>query len=340
MGRKRTAGRSEAKALLRKWWPMLLAVLAVPAIAMIVRCTSGPSIIPITDVVEVDGGELLVVGTSGRDTDTYRTGRLMRVAADGSVVIHVDTDGPFDLVGIAGDVLWVRSRDHGVHARRLSDLMLLDATYGKTDAVPTLKANGSPLGLSGDAAVLQGADGFPWTMTPDGVVERQAKDFQYAHRRTADVLGPADAELPSGCVSGNPQELRQALEKHMTQPVAVPCIRRRGLLAFEGPEGRLVTHRPEGLRTALARVTPDGEVTWSVDVGDLVAGQPFEEDDGAVTFAWVGRLKGGLHALVQSRAFKRTSEGDDYEIVEHRLVQIDPGSGTAQGLFAIVPGEG
>jgi hypothetical protein len=339
MGRRDSARRRAISAWLRKWWPVPLAIVAGPAIAVVVRCASGPGAIAITDVVEVDGGELLVVGTSGRDMDTYRTGRLMRVAADGSVVIHVDTPGEFQLVGIAGDALWVKSRDLGVHARRLSDLTLIDATHGKTEAVPTLKANGAPLGLAGEAAVLQGADGFAWTLALDGTVERQAKDFRYAHLRTADVLGPMEAELPAGCVGGDARELREALEQHMTQPVLVPCHRRRGLLAFDDPAGRLVAHRPEGLRTAIARVTLEGEVAWSVTLTELVAAMPFDEEDGVVTLPWTGRLAGGLHALVQSEAFHRSTEGDDYQTVEHRLVQIDPGSGAAQNVFAIVPGD-
>lgn len=339
MGRKSKVARAGVGAKLRKFWPMLLALVAVPAITTVMRCVSGPSAIAITDVVEVDDGELLVVGSSGRDTDTYRTGRLMRVAADGSVVVHVDTDGAIELVGIAGDALWVRSRDLGVHARRLSDLTLLDATYGKAAKVPTLKANGSPLGLLGDAVVLQGADGFPWTLALDGTVERQAKGTKFVHRRSPDALGPPDVELAAGCTSDDPRALSRALEEHMSLPVLVSCARDRGLLAFDDPEGRLVIHRPEGLRTALARVTPGGDVTWSVDATALVADRPFEEDDPAVTIEWVGRLNGGLHALLEAESWHRTTEGDDYQTVEHRLVQIDPGSGDAQGVFVVLPGD-
>lgn len=313
----------------------MLAVGIVPVGVAVATAFAGPTRVSIDQVVQLGEGELLLVGTTGSDVDVYRLSRLALVAADGTMTVHVDHEGKFTLLGIAGDVLWVDHRELGVHARRLSDLSLLDATYGKLAAHPAVKVNPQTLGIAGDAVVVRGGDQFRYTMTADGTIEKQAKDFAFSHPLSPDALGPADARLPDGCVADDPKGMRELTEKlnaTLSKPILVGCGRMRGVVAFDDPPSRLITHtvfEGEGETWELARVGLDGALLWSASMPELVASAPFEEDVAFRMPKWAGRLDGDLHALIESFASSRTSDGDDIETIEHRLVRIDPSSGAA-----------
>jgi hypothetical protein len=343
MGKRSNRGRSKPQASAgavkpKKWWIGLGALVVIPAIVWGTRALSKPGSIAIDDAVQIADGELLLVGTSGRDTDIRRSGRIMLLGADGTVTMRVDQEGAFRLIGIAGDVLWLENPKLGVHARKLSDLAVIDTSAGKLAQTPALKASARALGMADGKVVLEGADRFLYTLAVDGTVEKQPKDFSYARHGSPEALAPADAPLPEHCTprGDNARDLIGVLEKTMSHAVPVACGRGHGLIAFDDPPGRLVLHTSfddSGQIWQLSRVDLAGAVAWTASVPALIADAPFE-DDGATTVPWVGFLGGELRAIVQSERVERSGRQDDtrdYIIVEHRLARIDSRSGAPLG---------
>lgn len=344
-GKKGTKGNGSGRSMALKLGLPIALALTIP-VAVLLTSSGLSTSVSYDEVLMLDDQHLLLVGSSGSDVDVNRLGRLARLGPDGTVTMMAEEDGAVSLLGIGREVIWVSSQDRGIHARRLADLSPIVETTGVVDDHAALNVKRRALGLSGDMVVLDGMDG-PYTLAPDGTLEKQAKDFEYA-RGVPATLGPIDLPLPNGCAAGDAssQALAKSLANTLTEAHFMSCGRRRGFVTFDDPPGKLVAdtvYDAESRTRRLVRVDETGTVLWATPANDLVAALPFEERGGLVTILWAGWWSDELRALIESSSFERTSydgETHEYVTVEHRLVAVDEATGQPTSVVALVSPEG
>lgn len=337
------SGTKDKRALVKKWAIPVVLAGALPAVALVSGAFGeGPSI-NYEDVLLLDDDHLLLVGSSGSDVDINRFSRVAYMGPNGAISWVTDDEGAVSLIGIGREVIWVDNHKQGIHARRMGDLSPIPETMGKVENHAALKVKRRALGISGERVVLDGMDG-PYTLAPDGSLDKQAKDFEYAKLGFPGTLAPADLPMPAGCVAGDKrsQARVRALRDKFTELLFVSCGRRRGFVTFDDPPGKLITdtvYTAESRTRRLGRIDDEGELLWGTTVVELVDGAPFEQELGVVTIAWAGLWAGELRALVQNVNRDRVQydgESEDYETIEHRLVVVDAKTGKPTSATAVV----
>lgn len=298
---------------------LLFGGMVLAAVALIVYTKlRGPkqSAFSYQDSVQISDDQLLLVATTYESPSGHYEHAQLQVMDSSGVVHHEITVGDKLVLGaVVDDLVWIDTHEQGVHARRLPDLSPVKATMGVVSGYPALAQRHTFKGTHDKSVVLQGADGFIYTVSPSGAVDKHPKDFDAAPRfRIAGGRAP-------GCVEVGKEylDLAKRLRQKLSKPALKGCVHGGGRLELSGPRSILVvsqTFGDGGTGKQLSRMKFDdlGEL-WAAPLKDLVAPNRFDHKGGPIRIEWIGMLGGKLRALIKN--YSR----------EARLVTIDPDSG-------------
>lgn len=268
------------------------------------------------DSVQIADDQLLLLATTHQGpSGHYDHAQLQVMDARGVVHHRITVDDELELGAVVDDLVWIDMRKQGVHARTLPDLVPVKATLGVVSGYPALAKRHTFKGTSGKSVVLQGADGFMYTVSPSGGVDKHAKSFDTEPSFRAMGGRAPDCVEPGTESLGLPRRLKQKF----SAPTLAGCVHEGGRLELSGPRSILVESEvfgDGGTSWQLSRVTFDDlDQLWATPLSDLVAANSFDDDDGPISIEWIGMLGGKLRALIKN--YSR----------EARLVTIDPDSG-------------
>ncbi len=285
---------------------------------------TGGSHAPIDEVYAVDADTLLVTGNTGKDSDIRRTGHLALLELDGRLHSAINAKEAIDVLGVADDIVWLRSDGHGLHARALPSLAMIEGIDAAIQQHGPLSHRAAPQGFSPTHLKLLAGDNKTYTVTRDGVIEPEASDAEWT--RIGARASEGEREVPF-------KEVRAlqatAKEAGLNTPTFADKQLEPGIFMFEDPASVLVTSFDlvvGGHSQSLHRMKTDGTLMWSTTAETLA--DALELEGQSILFEWVGVRNDAVFVLAQISEYQRDSEGDEWATHMQRLLEVDPSTGS------------
>lgn len=285
--------------------------------------------IPIDEVYVVDDDTLLVAGVSGQDSDVdnRRHSRLALLELDGTMHDVVRQKGPLEVLGVSDSLVWLEDAEHGIHARTLPDLGLIEGIGAAVEEHPVLSNRLQPHAFTDDTLIVTGADNRKYAIARDGSIEKLAKDAddaEWTPKQQRRATGPRSMSFEDYRAFSARVEQRDEL----TTPAPAPGQRTPGPLRLPDPDSVLMKSFEfvkGGQSQALHRVSLDGKLVWSATAEQLMGA--FELEDQGILIEWVGIRGGNVVVLVQLSEYSIGYEGEDYTQHVQQIVDIDAKTG-------------
>jgi hypothetical protein len=295
------------------------------------RVGGGASHAPIEQVYAVDEDTLLVAGNTGQDSDIRRTSHLALLELDGRLHSAVTAKEAVEVLGVADDIVWLESDSHGIHARSLPELTMIDGINAAIQQHGPLSHRAEPQGFTATHIRLLGGDFEKYAVSRSGQIEREAEDAEWT--RIGGRASEGEREVPF-------KEVRAlqatAKEKGLNTPVFVDKGLEPGIFKFDDPPSVLVTSFDlvvGGHSQSLHRMQTDGTLLWSATAEALT--DALELNGQWIHIDWVGVRGETIFVLAEISEFDRDSEGNDWESHVPRLIEVDPKTGVVLASHAV-----
>lgn len=274
----------------------VLALALVALLALVPGCKKVEAVHIAYTQVFAAGDQLLLVGSVPDELTGYsELHRIALVGTDGRVRKSVDERSVFHVAGVTADVVWLSrgGAPPGLEARALDTLAVEPGIAEALKGHDALAATYDVLGIHEGRAALDGPDGNRYSVDVSGTIAPLAAD--------APVLPRAAKRVPA---------------------------RDEAVLGTDPPS--VLVHGTEFKGGApletLGREDANGTTAWTTTVADLAA--PVGIKDAKVSLVGTARLGDAVWLVTRASRTTRENQQDYYE-VEHRLVRLDPATGTA-----------
>lgn len=288
---------------------------------------------PIDDVFAVDEDTLLVAGNTGRDIDVRRSGQLALLELDGTLHTVVRSDEAIDVIGVADDIVWLRDRTRGIHARTLPDLELIEGIGEAVKSHGPLSHRAEPDGFTATHVRLVAGDGKRYVVDRDGAIKADDGKTEWTPRGEREAKGERAVSF---------EQVRalvtKAEEAGLGTPGLVTDPLEPGAVVIDDPESVLVKSVDlvvGGRSFGLHRMTLDGTVLWSTTAAELM--DALELEGQLVLMDWVGVRDDTIYVLVELTEYGSDVDGNDYESNHQQLVEVDPATGTVRATHPVAP---
>lgn len=293
----------------------------------------GGSYAPIEDVFAVDEDTLLVAGNTGQDSDIRRTSHLALLELDGRMHSAITANEAIEVLGVADDIVWLRSDSKGIHARTLPALEMIDGIDAAIQKHGPLSHRAEPQGFNATHLRVMGGDYEKYAVSRTGAIEPESPDTAWTRIGARASEGEQEVSF---------KEVRalQATAKDagLNTPVFANKEFEPGIFMFEDPPSVLVTSFDlvvGGHSQSLHRMHTDGTLLWSTTAEALT--DALELEGQWIHIDWVGVRGDSIFALTEISEFERDSDGHDWEQHVPRLIEVDPKTGKVVASHAVRP---
>lgn len=288
---------------------------------------------PIEDVYAVDADTLLVAGNTGQDSDLRRTGHLALLELDGRLHSAVTSDEALDVLGVADDIVWLKSDSLGIHARTLPSLEMIDGINAAIQKHGPLSHRAQPQGFTTTHLRVMGGDSKKYAVSRTGEIEPESPDTKWTRIGARASEGEQEVSF---------KEVRALQATAKDAGLNTPTFANKefepGIFMFRDPPSVLVTSFDlvvGGQSQSLHRMQTDGTLLWST-TAEMLA-DAVELEGQWIHIDWVGVRGKSIFALIEISEFHRDSEGDDWENHVSRLIEVDPKTGDVLASHAVKP---
>lgn len=311
--------------------PVALAIGGAAAVFAGVFGSGGGA--PIDHVFPVDEDTLLVAGNTGRDIDVNRSGQLALLELDGTLHTVVRSDEAVDVIGVADDIVWLRDRTRGIHARTLPDLGLIEGIGEAVKSHGPLSHRAEPDGFTATHVRLLAGDGKRYVVDRNGTITADDEKTEWTPRGGREAKGERAVSF---------EEVRALMTKAEEAGLAKP-----GLVTDPLEPGAVVIDEPKsvlvktfdlvvgGHSQGLHRMQLDGTVLWSTTAPKLM--DALELEGQLVMMDWVGVRDDTIFVLVELTEYSSDMDGNDYETNQQQLVEVDPATGAVRATHPVAP---
>jgi len=287
---------------------------------------------PIDQVFVLDEDTLVVAGNTGRDTDFHRKGQLALLELDGTLHTVIESDVPVEIIGVADDVVWLRDREQGIHARTLPGLELVPGIGEAVNNHGPLSHRAQAEGFSNTHVLLLAGDAKRYRVDLEGTITLDEGDASWT---------PRGGRLEQGERAVSFEEVRalmtRAEEAGLNAPGVVTDPLEPGTVVLDDPPSVLLTSFDlvvGGRSNGLHRMNVDGTLMWSTTAPALM--DALELEGQLVLIDWVGVRDDTVYALLELTEYESDAEGNDYELNHQQLVEVDPKTGAVRATHPVV----
>jgi hypothetical protein len=284
------------------------------------------------------GDNLLVLGHVPKELTGYgQMGRVALVSKEGKILATVDERTTFAVEAVGADVVWL-TRETPTGDLSAHDIRTLAPIKGISEAIaahPVLSNHHEVEGSYAGSPVLVGPNSRKYSINETGKIEQLPDDVEIdegppiegSDRDSARIL----AEPVRKGASARDDKILETLDNAsiLSQSPEVLGAETKDVLV------QSTLYTTEGMSVQIQRVTPMGEVSWVAAIPDLA--KPVSIAGAEAKLVSITRLGGETWLLLRSSKQER-HRGEDYYEVEHRIVRLDPETGTAAASHLITGG--